>query len=389
MPDSPLAGRTAAGRLPLSALLSQTLVAFTIEFDNEAERQIPHVTTNHGGTRGGVWLVSMAMWLNCMRYVGQDPVLVGDVRRLARGRTNLDGMRRWGYVKVMPDPADRRRKPPDDDLLMYATGRGLRAKLIWEPLTAVVEQRWRDRYGQDTIGQLTDSLQVLASQLGGGLPDCLPILGYGLFSADTRASENRHAARPPEPASEPEPPSTATVLPLPWLLARVLLSLAAEFELESRISLAIAANVLRLTGEDGTRIKDLPERSGVSAEGLKMATGYLEHCELAVTGPEADGGKWKAIRLTPAGAAVAGESDALLAALEDRWARRYGTAAIAALRQPLETLADGPQGAGRAGSPLFAAIEPSPDGWRASVRRPATLPHYPMVLHRGGYPDGS
>ncbi len=24
-----------------------------------------------------------------------------------------------------------------------------------------------------------------------------------------------------------------------------------------------------------------------------------------------------------------------------------------------------------------------------AMRRPAILPHYPMVLHRGGYPDGS
>jgi hypothetical protein len=29
------------------------------------------------------------------------------------------------------------------------------------------------------------------------------------------------------------------------------------------------------------------------------------------------------------------------------------------------------------------------DGWRAKVRRPTTLPHYRMVLHRGGFPDGS
>ena len=34
-------------------------------------------------------------------------------------------------------------------------------------------------------------------------------------------------------------------------------------------------------------------------------------------------------------------------------------------------------------------LEPYPDGWRAKVRRPEALPHYPMVLHRGGYPDGS
>jgi hypothetical protein len=34
--------------LPISALLSQTLVAFTIEFDNEAERRMPHRTTGYG-----------------------------------------------------------------------------------------------------------------------------------------------------------------------------------------------------------------------------------------------------------------------------------------------------------------------------------------------------
>ena len=54
-----------------------------------------------------------------------------------------------------------------------------------------------------------------------------------------------------------------------------------------------------------------------------------------------------------------------------------------ALRASLEPLA--------AGRPpvLSGGLEPYPDNWRASVRRPATLPHFPMVLHRGGYPDGS
>ena len=42
-----------------------------------------------------------------------------------------------------------------------------------------------------------------------------------------------------------------------------------------------------------------------------------------------------------------------------------------------------------AASPLGPGLEPYPDNWRADVRAPRTLPHYPMVLHRGGYPDGS
>ena len=32
---------------------------------------------------------------------------------------------------------------------------------------------------------------------------------------------------------------------------------------------------------------------------------------------------------------------------------------------------------------------PPGDGWRAAVPKPETLPHYPMLLHRGGFPDGS
>jgi len=34
-------------------------------------------------------------------------------------------------------------------------------------------------------------------------------------------------------------------------------------------------------------------------------------------------------------------------------------------------------------------LEPYPDNWPASIRPAGTLPWYPMVLHRGGYPDGS
>ena len=37
-------------QLPLPALLSQALVSFTIELDNEFEHQMPHRTRNHGST---------------------------------------------------------------------------------------------------------------------------------------------------------------------------------------------------------------------------------------------------------------------------------------------------------------------------------------------------
>jgi hypothetical protein len=378
------------GRLPLSALLSQALVAFTIEFDNAAERHIRHRTTRHGGRRDGVWLVSMAMWLNCMRFVGTDPIRVRDIASLARCGTNLDGMRRWGYLTLEPDPADTRQKPPDRDLLARATPRGMQARDAWEPLTDVIEQRWRDRFGATQIEELTVALQAIAAQVGDGLPDCMPILGYGLLSISKIQRADRYLAaqaRPPadrkallregEMASEP-------ALPLPWLLARVLLAFAVEFEHGSQLSLATCANLLRVLDEDGKRVRDLPVLSGVSTEGLAMATGFSGRRNRTVVEPDA-AGKWKVARLTRSGAAAKQTYLDLTSEIEQRWRARLHGAAVEELRLALEELA----GDGGPGSPLFACLEPDSSGWRAAVRKPETLPHYPMVLHRGGYPDGS
>ena len=91
-------------------------------------------------------------------------------------------------------------------------------------------------------------------------------------------------------------------------------------------------------------------------------------------------------RLTPRGLLAQDRYLELLSATEDRWQARFGGDTITALRQPLEALAIG---SGGQPPPLFQALEPYPDNWRASVRPPRTLPCYPMVLHRGGYPDGS
>ena len=73
-------------------------------------------------------------------------------------------------------------------------------------------------------------------------------------------------------------------------------------------------------------------------------------------------------------------------AVQDLWIERFGAEAVAALRASLAELAgDGTPD----GSPLFGGLEPYPDGWRASVRSARLLPHFPMVLHRGGFPDGA
>jgi methyltransferase (TIGR00027 family) len=365
----------------LPALLSQALVAFTIEADNEAEHRLPHRTADYGisAQGAGPWLVSLAMYENCLRFLDQ-PRTVAELRRLARTGTNLDGMRRWGYATISGTPitASGRRKRPGQDALLRATPAGQLAREVWAPLPALIEDRWRERYGVPEIGRLREALAVIVRQLDPGLPDCLPILGQGMYS---RLLDQQLLDRSGGSGDERDP------LPLHALLSRPLLAFAVEFERDSDLSLAISANVLRVLSAEGVRVRDLPLLSGVSKEAIAMAMRVLATRRLAVTDQDTDGGRWKVARLTAKGIAAQRAYHEHLAGCEQRWQGRLDGAALGAIRDVLTALAT--PGEPDADPPLFAALAPYPDGWRAQPRPSATLPHYPMVLHRGGYPDGS
>jgi len=357
---------------PLSTLLSHALVAFTIEFDNEFEHQTPHWTTNHGGSRQGPWLASLAMYANCMQFVGEDGITAAELERLARTKTNLNGMERWGYVVVAPDPADQRPKPPRSGWVIRATTKGRKAQEVWRPLFGVIEKRWQERFGKDEIERLRESLTGLIGRMDVDLPDCLPILGYGFFSRGPEA---------PSPAGHHH-----DALPLSALLSRVLLAFAMDFERESNLSLAISANVVRVLTEQGVLVRDLPRLTGISKEAIRMALGFLERRRVAVVEQDATARKAKIARLTSKGRKTQDAYGGLLVSIEERWGTRFGEDAIRTLREALERLVGEPTAHA---SPLFHGLEPYRDGWRASVPKPETLPHFPTVLHRGGFPDGS
>jgi DNA-binding MarR family transcriptional regulator len=374
------------GRLPLPTLLSHALTAFTIEFDNEFEHRMPHRTTNHGsaaGSRHAPWLVSMAMWSNFMQFVGEEGVTVRELQRLLRiadtgMRTWLTRMGEWwGYVSVESDGADSRSKRIHPNAMVRPTPAGRKAQAVWRPLAGVIENRWQQRFGKDELAQLRQSLAVVAGQIDVELPGALPILGYGLFSG--APDQERRAASAAAVAAIPG-------LPLPSLLSMVLLAFAIEFERDTEVSLAIGANVLRLVGEKGVRVRDLPRLAAVSKEAIAMALGFLRKRGYAVLESESSGTRVKVLVLTAKGQRARNAYRELVWAIEDRWQARFGNDNIRTLRELLERLAGEPTAQL---SPLFRGLEPYPDGWRASVPRPEGLPHYPMVLHRGGFPDGS
>lgn len=346
-------------RPPLSALLSPVVVAFQIECDNQFERRMPHRTTDCGASGGAdaPWLASMTMWWTCLRFVPPEGIPVEELVAAARMRTNFKGMVGWGYITVRAEASGVR--------MVRATANGRKAQELWRGLAAEIEERWKERCGAAVIGRLREALAGLLMRIPFELADCLPILGYGLF-VKGRVKVRRAA-----------PPRREAVagLALPVLLARVLLAFALDFERESPLSLAVYANVLRILNPEGVEVRRIPALSGVSKEAVEMASGILRKQGLAEVGTP---GRFRVARLTAKGVAAQEQCRRRLVEIEEQWAARFG-GAIGELREAL---------AGIEERWLWAAVEANA-GWRASVPKPEALPRFPMVLHRGGYPDGS
>ncbi|MFC5863551.1 hypothetical protein ACFPT7_14690 [Acidicapsa dinghuensis] len=374
--------RSHAVERPLTALLSYALVAFTIEFDNEAEHRLPHATTLYGRTPGALaapWLASLAMWTNCMQHLQEGPITVAELERRARTPANLPGMVRWGYIRIQPAPSDARPKPPRSEWLITLKPGGQLAIEIWRPLQAEIEDRWRNRFGADLYSGLRQSLAAIVSRFDPALPDCMPILKFGLFCYEGRRPAKKSRVTASAQKIDPEK------LPLSALLAKPLLSLAIDYETGSPVSMAIAANILRLVPDQGLRLKDLPALSGVSKESIAMAMTFLKARGMAIEAPESPGSRFRAITLTDLGRALRDEQPHRLREIEHSWEQKFGEPLKTLREQLREITGDGTAHS----SPLFLGLKPYLGGWRSKALTPAVLPNFPMVLHRGGWPDGS
>lgn len=143
-------------QFPLSALLSQVLVAFTNEFEHEVEQ-------------AGYPELSLALGSNVLRFLGREGLRISEIADLA-GLTKqaisqqVSYLERHGQVEVMADPVDGRAK------LVRLTPQGLATRDICRPLFATIEERWEQRHGNDTIQQLRDALEAVSSELDHKLP---------------------------------------------------------------------------------------------------------------------------------------------------------------------------------------------------------------------------
>ena len=361
-------GRGVAARTPLSTPLSQALIAFTIELDNEFEQRFQ-------ASGAGARVVSLTMWSNLLRFVGDGTTVgelvaaVGLAKRSALSR--LGSVERWRYVSVGPATGKREGygsgRGTKDDWVVRFTPAGLRAAEIWPGLPAEIEARWRERFGAGEIGALREALRVVDEAIDTPLPEFLPVVGstqamaLELPSVETRAADD---------------------LSLVTLLAHALLAYTIDFEADSPVSLPLSANVLRVLGEQAVAVRELPALAGVSKEAVEVSLTALTKTDYVVV--EGAPASKRTIGVTAAGAKLQADQRRLHARIDNRW----GPELCASLERILDHLQ------------LPAGLKPYPAGWRASkpyaqqteavLADPlGRLPHYPMVLHRGGWPDGN
>lgn len=352
--------------LPLPVMLSYLLVAFTIEHDNEWELHY-WLNANPAPVR-----TSLVMWANFLRFVTEEGITVEELSRQAGyppGKLHPDfaGMLRWRYVVV---DSKNPKKPKLNDIVR-PTNIGLQSAKVWKPLVAEIEERWNARFGQDNVSKLKQALQSILVEFARPLPHYFPTLEH---------RKGMRSLSPHQPDCDPP-----DKLALPYLLSQVHHLFTLDAEQNSEISLAIRSNVLRVVDLALIDKKALLEKSGVPKEATSMCINYLIKKGLMIE-EASPTGRGKAVRLTRRGYEEKLRYPEIISSVENSWRARLAPNQLADLRSALAHFLEGEKGH----KPLFQGlIPPHSNLWRAKRPKPLILPHHPMVLYRGGWPDGS
>jgi hypothetical protein len=326
-----------AGRY-LAVLLSQALVAFTVEFDSEFEHCM-----RESGYPGAV--LSLVVWANLMQFLTTGDVSVRELAaRALRAEDGVKGqlgcLERWRFVVLLPDPADDRPIPQRlhrragrmlrdgwgsgrgirSEWRVHLTEKGGKAGEVWSTLGGEIEQRWAARFGEREVENLRQALRAIVQQLDLELPQGLPVYGHGEYGD-----------------SKPRTPPIARtgVDSLPVLLSQLLLAFTMEFDRESRVPLRLCANTLRVLGQTPVPLGEIPRLTGCSRETSDI--GWEAKPYVAVErDPSAQRGK--VARLTPLGLKAQRRYHELAGEIERRWEERFGKERIRRVRDCLEGL---------------------------------------------------
>ncbi|HLJ01815.1 MAG TPA: hypothetical protein VKT31_00165, partial [Solirubrobacteraceae bacterium] len=209
---------------PLITLLSWAWIAHTIEVDNAVEAA--------GASRpAGRFQISLPMWANGLRCIPETGVTIRELRESSRAGCNLGGLERWGWIRVATSGRTRRdgygtRRGLKPDTVVCPTEAGSIARRLFPEIVATVEERWRKRFGQQVIEALRTQLGAPLSGIPWSPPEVYPTDGFCTHIV-TGAGDLGE-------------------LPLVALLGQALTAQTVGQERTARVSLPLAANLLRV-----------------------------------------------------------------------------------------------------------------------------------------------
>lgn len=388
-------------------MLSQLLVAYTVELDNQFELRMSQ--KGFPGAR-----LSLVVWANLLRFVPPPGISFRELLTLTGTpqsslKLQLGCLERWWVIRLAlkneNSAADSRKKTAQRrqgwgtaqkigmESVIQLTGIGEYAGQIWPGLWREIDQRWETRLGGEAISKLRQSLEKLENQFEISLPFALP--GGTL-------DEAREEFYPRKPVKEEKD------LPLSTLLSRVLLKFAMGYDRKSRTPLVLSANLIRVLKENqATDLGELPRLTGGSSEVSDIGW----RAKPFVVLESSTKGRGKSARLSQTGVRAQNGYYRFVGEIEKEWQTQFGKAEVQELRISLETLLE--KGAGP-NSLLTEGLVPPAGVARAGILVPAlgrrdigpaakqrmkdlveqtqlflsdpagTLPHYPMWdINRG------
>jgi hypothetical protein len=368
---------------PLSGLLSQILVAYTVELDGEFElRMLP---THTRGAR-----LSLVIWLNLLQFLVHEPVSVRTLASRAvttedRVKAELGCLERWGVVALQPGKRAGfgSGRGIHADWPVRLTASGETAVRIWPGLIPEIDARWSNRFGDDAT-RLRRSLEAIEHQIDLELPQGLPVAVLNLPEFGARES------------------TADDGLPMPVLLSRVLLAFALDFERESKTPISLCANAIRVLSDEPISETEIPKRTGCSEETAGIG---WQHKPYIIVERDPALGRGKFVRLSEVGIKAQLKYYSRTRHIEEKWTKRFGVATKEVGESLTKLLRRGelsnglkpPHGTTRAGTqtPALGRLDVGPAARQrrrdlviqteAFVDDPAgNLPHYPLWdMNRG------
>ena len=326
---------------------------------------------------GRLFRISLAFWANGLRLIDDGGITVADLRAQAGAGCNVPGLERWGWIHIgdgdeggpRRDGYGSSRGVKPDTVLRPSRG-GTWARRVWPDKVAEVEAAWKRRFGPKTVSALNQALRATGLLRPWGLPQVQPADGFRshVTFAEESPSGKDQARQDDSEAS----PSLAA------RLSAMLTAVTLELEADLPVSLPLAANFLRVLAPGPVALRDLPARSGVSKEAVAMGATFLRNRGLAT---ESD----RRLELSPTGQGIYAQYQAEVG---DRGLGGPSPlrSALVGLLSQTDALASGlrpVEGCWRSERPYLAQTE------RILADPLGALPHQPMVLHRGGWPDGA